>query len=625
MDRSPSIIRPTEYSAPCRARTAAQPADSPARAAITAACLALLLAAPLSAATFTVGPGGTHATIQAAIDTALATPGDHHVRVQKGIYEERLTIGSPQGALIVSGGWDAAFAVQDPTAPNETIVNALGDGRALHVSCTEGRILLSNLMLTGGHLVQPAVVGGGVAVFVQESCDVTLSGTLISENRVDKTAVNPPPTQIPLGGGIYGFVANAGRLEVRHSILFANELHNTANGPVTGAGGYFHARDNGIVELRDNRVNWNVGESLDPGARGGGLFVEVIDAARAELVDNLLADNRLTGPEAGGSGAYLSASFCGGCGVELVRSEIRHNDGGDDGHLVLSVRSGAAIEATDSLIARGDGNGVLVDRFGGDLTLTNLTVANHPGNGLEVVGATGTVEMHNTILFANGTNVVGLSGVDPSNLVGTDPIFVDHAGGDYHLALTSPAIDAGDDTPPGGLGTHDLDGGPRVQGPHVDIGAYEARSSFCYVEGHGSLAFVEESAPVCSCLQDDLLRSLRCGFTFPGFFVDIELPWPVFPGDDTAAQWTLHPWGPVDGPYELQASLLVEGQEIPLDPQKKQGTFSGQLKEGKDVSTELLFPVPNAAAALSVRLLLPALTDQPSELVTGVLLHRGGE
>ena len=55
-------------------------------------------------------------------------------------------------------------------------------------------------------------------------------------------------------------------------------------------------------------------------------------------------------------------------------------------------------------------------------------------------------------------------------IAGADPL-VDTAGGDYHLAPGSEAIDAGtaEDAP-----DHDYDGAPRPQGAAHDVGAYEA-------------------------------------------------------------------------------------------------------------------------------------------------------
>ena len=51
-----------------------------------------------------------------------------------------------------------------------------------------------------------------------------------------------------------------------------------------------------------------------------------------------------------------------------------------------------------------------------------------------------------------------------------DPGFVDLAAGDYHLAASSPCIDAG--TPAGAPAT-DLEGALRPQGAGYDLGAYE--------------------------------------------------------------------------------------------------------------------------------------------------------
>lgn len=60
-----------------------------------------------------------------------------------------------------------------------------------------------------------------------------------------------------------------------------------------------------------------------------------------------------------------------------------------------------------------------------------------------------------------------------SNLLGIDPLFVSPAMWDCRLRTGSPALNEGDNSPPGGLGQTDLDGNPRVFDIVVDIGAYE--------------------------------------------------------------------------------------------------------------------------------------------------------
>ena len=75
---------------------------------------------------------------------------------------------------------------------------------------------------------------------------------------------------------------------------------------------------------------------------------------------------------------------------------------------------------------------------------------------------------HNAV-FGNGTNYQTV--LPGSTDLSVDPEFMNRSGGDYHLSLTSPLIDAGDDVRLSG--EVDLDGQSRLAGAHVDIGAYE--------------------------------------------------------------------------------------------------------------------------------------------------------
>jgi parallel beta-helix repeat protein/predicted outer membrane repeat protein len=57
--------------------------------------------------------------------------------------------------------------------------------------------------------------------------------------------------------------------------------------------------------------------------------------------------------------------------------------------------------------------------------------------------------------------------------IDTDPLFMNQAGGNYHLRPNSPCIDAGDNSAvPSGV-TTDLDSKPRIINGTVDMGAYE--------------------------------------------------------------------------------------------------------------------------------------------------------
>ncbi|HEY3267146.1 MAG TPA: right-handed parallel beta-helix repeat-containing protein [Armatimonadota bacterium] len=77
-------------------------------------------------------------------------------------------------------------------------------------------------------------------------------------------------------------------------------------------------------------------------------------------------------------------------------------------------------------------------------------------------------QSHN-VVFGNDLDFY-LTSASATDIV-QDPLFVNSAAGDYHLAGGSPCINAGD--PQTTLAVMDMDGRPRVLGAQVDIGAYE--------------------------------------------------------------------------------------------------------------------------------------------------------
>jgi hypothetical protein len=100
----------------------------------------------------------------------------------------------------------------------------------------------------------------------------------------------------------------------------------------------------------------------------------------------------------------------------------------------------------------------------GTVYITNTIVASHT-TGIENAG--GTVSEDYSLFYGNTANLSGVTGGSHS-LTG-DPAFVNPAADDYHLKVTSAAIDAGTDA---GV-TTDFDGKARPQGAGYDIGAYE--------------------------------------------------------------------------------------------------------------------------------------------------------
>ena len=90
-------------------------------------------------------------------------------------------------------------------------------------------------------------------------------------------------------------------------------------------------------------------------------------------------------------------------------------------------------------------------------------------------------------LFNNDLQAVSGQPATSSGNVAVDPVFVDAAQEDFHLAGNSPMINAGKEQPEGGfaiIGLNgfatavDVEGSFRVQGANIDIGAYESDSLF---------------------------------------------------------------------------------------------------------------------------------------------------
>jgi len=85
-------------------------------------------------------------------------------------------------------------------------------------------------------------------------------------------------------------------------------------------------------------------------------------------------------------------------------------------------------------------------------------------------------DIRNCLFYGNEDILMLDGGAQPiltDCLDDVDPMFVDRWGGDYHLRVGSPCIDAGDSAAAAGIET-DLDGGARISGARVDMGVFEA-------------------------------------------------------------------------------------------------------------------------------------------------------
>jgi predicted outer membrane repeat protein len=137
-----------------------------------------------------------------------------------------------------------------------------------------------------------------------------------------------------------------------------------------------------------------------------------------------------------------------------------------------------------------DEGGGMANWNGSSPTLDNCILwGNTATNGAQIYNGGSSPTISYSDIQGSGGSGAGWDnnlGTDGDGNIDADPQFVDADGpddvvgtpdDDLRLGLTSPAINAGDNSAV--TVTTDLDGQPRIQGGTVDMGAYEAPSPVC--------------------------------------------------------------------------------------------------------------------------------------------------
>ncbi len=352
----------------------------------------------------------------------------------------------------IGGGFTFQLTAQGVTIEDSTFTNVRavaisssngGDNAALNLDTPASTIRRSTFTGLRSKLNGVRIVGGTTASAVVEDvtfndCDAIPFGTQFGDAgglNVSVPSVTIRRTSFidcdgRVGGGLIATGGGVGGVLTMSEVLFENCEAVGNNG-----GGARIARQN-IVNIDRARF---VGNSA---ARGGGLWC---DSGLTTITNSLFANNTATA-----------------------------SSGSDGGGLAL------------------DGNN--------SHTLINCTIVNNVGGAIYASSASNDA-LHNSIVWGNtGSQIIrGLGSPSVMNAsysivqggyAGTamqdvDPQFVDAVGGNFRLAVTSPAVDAGDSSLiPAGI-TLDLasldrrvdvtsrpDTGPGAA-PVVDLGAFE--------------------------------------------------------------------------------------------------------------------------------------------------------
>ena len=424
-----------------------------------------------AATPLTVGPAGTYANIQDAIDAAVVGE-DTEIRVQGGgqTYFENLQIPNSftSGSIRLRGGWDATFNVNSDD-PEDTIIDGGGGLRVLDVALGGGAFEIRDVTLTNGEAIQ----GAGVHVAPAGDAVVTLHNCWITENIATSAGD-------ALGGGIWALLSGSQELEIVECMVMQNQSLSTAGGLANAGGLGVIASGSSRVDIRETEFVENHIGTAGASSAGAAMLLQLSENAEADLEDSVVVGNTGTNSQGQvlGTGSWVVTE--GSAVLRVPRTVWANNEGvgGDVGPQFGSTHRGqSSMRMSEAGIVQGDSEGLMiVAEETSVVNLVNLTVADNPDIGLSLTeqGGGATLSLYNTIAFNNGTDLSTSGTVDAGfNLIGVDPLFINPSVFDYRLGIGSPAENTGDNSPPGGLSTIDLDGNPRIQDGFVDIGALE--------------------------------------------------------------------------------------------------------------------------------------------------------
>lgn len=300
----------------------------------------------------------------------------------------------------------------------------------------------------------------------------TVSGSTISDNVAPGDWCE---------AGAAGISNDYGTMTVTHSIISGNRNEYGSGG---GLSSYGYNPDQGQLIVVNSTIYSNTANG-----DGGGIYNwwdSVLTVINSEIYSNT----------AGHYGGGILSGGNANTKLTLINSTLSHNTAQDGGGLCNgspSGFSGEVLSMTNSTVASntatGSGGG-FYNWNSASVTLDNMILwGNIAPTGPQIHNnSTNRPTLSTSDIEGSGGSGAGWDpglGADGGGNIDQDPLFVDFAGYDLHLQVTSPAIDAGDNgAVPTGV-TTDLDGHPRFADvpsvpdtglgvpPIVDMGAYE--------------------------------------------------------------------------------------------------------------------------------------------------------
>ena len=442
---------------------------------LVSAFLCFLNQANLKAVTLLVDNDGSAAfnNIQGAVDAA--SNGDEIV-ILTGTYTGtgNRDIDFKGKAITVRGS--------DPNDPNviaATIIScdatSSNQHRAFYFHSSE----TNNSVLNGLTITKGYAYGG--AIRSEAGSNPTIKNCVFTLNAA------------PYSSGIGGAIYTAGNCRILNCTFKSNSAYR--GGGAIGVEQASPEIDGCSFNLNTTSFGW-----------GGAIYIGI---SGTPIIKNCsIKDNTATGSRASGGGIYCAANatlelcelisnnssvkggaiLCKGGTVTLNRCVLQSNSSPTGGAI---HSTGTVLKITDTLIVRNSATSA-GGIFGSEycsLSVLNSTLADNAHCAIYCDGIGASVS--NSIIWANVSEILvqntaygtgsctasysdvknGYSGVGN---ISSDPCFINHSDGNYHLSTDSPCHNGGNPIYVPFLDETDIDGEDRVQDGIVDIGADES-------------------------------------------------------------------------------------------------------------------------------------------------------
>jgi predicted outer membrane repeat protein len=463
-----------------------------------------------------------YTTLQDAFDEANNNAGtDYEIRIAEGVYtpdddNKNQITGDDDGnsntehvdgdatesftltrdGVTIKGGYASGFGTRDPetyvtvlsgdvdgddTTTPEGIVETVGDiagsnsNHVLDLDGTSQQITtdteIRGVTITGGQ-AGSGNGGGMLCDGGMNGCSPRLENVTLIGNQAGNgggayitadfgASSNPQITsarfennQATNGGAVYNDGSGSGGTA---SPTFTDVVF-TGNSASGGGGAIYNNGENGTASptisrsvLTDNSTSGKGGAVYNHATAGA-----IIASSNPTITSTVIVENTATeGGAVANEATTSSMANPGDASPTLTNVTVVRNEAQDGGavHTSTGANGSTAEPGIENTILWGN-------------------TATGSGNQAYSTGGGSTLSIDASIVEAGDTELFGSSAFSGgSDNLNCDPLFVDVANENVRLNWASPAIDAGDDgvVSPG----TDRAGNPRIQGPTVDIGAYE--------------------------------------------------------------------------------------------------------------------------------------------------------